>query len=523
MVASSTILHAAGNKASPAEDVFAGTNVLRIQIVIPPHGIKALAGSSWGGDQKRPSAQATIREGGVVYTNVAIHIKGAAGSFRNIDDDPAFTLNFSKFAPGQTFHGLHKISLNNSVQDPSFLSEKICRELFTAAGVPVPRAGFSKVSLNGRDLGIHVLIEGYNKQFLKRFFKNTGGNLYDGGFVKDITDTLEVNSGDSPTNHLGKQALALAASEPDPAKRWERLGQTLDVERFISFIAMEVMVCHWDGYAMNHNNFRVFHDLGSNKMVFFPHGMDQMFGVERASPDCPIFPQMDGLVSQAVISTPEGRRLYLARMGELYTNSFKVDALLARVDRLAAVLRPAIAESDPQAARDHEQQVAALKSRIVQRDQSLRRQLAAAAGAPKLSANGVLRPLGWAPRAQSGTLSFAEEPNPGGGSLLRVNIAEDGAVGSWRTRVALEPGTYRFEGKIRTKEVKPEGGQGGAGLRISGGGIAPGLSGTEDWRGFSYSFEAPADGSGVELICELRTARGDAWFDANSLQVVRLR
>jgi len=42
---------------------------------------------------------------------------------------------------------------------------------------------------------------------------------------------------------------------------------------------MEIMLAHWDGYAQNRNNYRVFHDFDSGRLVFLPHGLDQMFGV----------------------------------------------------------------------------------------------------------------------------------------------------------------------------------------------------------------------------------------------------
>jgi cell division protein YceG involved in septum cleavage len=46
----------------------------------------------------------TVREGETVYTNVALHLKGAAGSFRSIDQNPCLTLKFDKFVDGQRFH-----------------------------------------------------------------------------------------------------------------------------------------------------------------------------------------------------------------------------------------------------------------------------------------------------------------------------------------------------------------------------------------------------------------------------------
>src|SRR5688500_11917603 len=112
--------------ASPDTNLFEDTNIVRLSIHVPKAGVKLLQRSSWrgGGGNERPEATATVTEGGTVYTNVAIHIKGAAGSFRPFDDRPALTLNFDKFARGQRFHGLQKLSLNNSVQDPTFLNEK---------------------------------------------------------------------------------------------------------------------------------------------------------------------------------------------------------------------------------------------------------------------------------------------------------------------------------------------------------------------------------------------------------------
>jgi len=138
------------SEAAYLDDLFAGRIVPRIQIEIPPEGIQDLSGNE-GDNRRRPQALATVREGGQVYTNVEIHLKGGAGSYRPVNNNPGLTLNFEKMASGQTFHGLKKFSLNNSVQDPTYLNEKICRELFNAADSPAARAGFATVELNGRD------------------------------------------------------------------------------------------------------------------------------------------------------------------------------------------------------------------------------------------------------------------------------------------------------------------------------------------------------------------------------------
>ncbi|HLH53604.1 MAG TPA: CotH kinase family protein [Verrucomicrobiae bacterium] len=520
----------------PADDIFAGTNVLRIKILIPNSGMSALRNSSgWGNGQERAKVKAVVREGNTVYTNVEIHLKGAAGSFRPVDDNPGLTLNFEKLAPGQTFHGYRKISLNNSVQDRSFLTEKICRELFETAGVPAPHAGFAKVELNGRNLGLRVMVEGWGKHFLKRYFKNTDGNLYDGGFVEDISadGRLGVNSGANPQDNSGLIALVDAVENlkrvrqrrEDPSAAFARLEQALDMDRFLSFMAMDIMVCDWDGYPMNHNNWRLFHDQESNKMVFMPHGMDQMFGVERTSPQCPILPAMRGAVAQAVIGVPEGRRRYLERMCQLYTNVWHVDAILKRVDQLNAVIRPVLAESSSSSARYHDSEVENLKERISERDQSLRLQLGNLKDhAVKVAVNTTLRPSGWAPKTHAGNGQFRHEQGQDGHDLLYVSINGD-SICSWRAPMKLEEGTYRFEGKLRTRNVKasPAEPSGGAGLRVHLNALAEEVTGSNDWQTFSYPFQVLEGSSAVELICELRGSKGEAWFDTSSMSVVRVR
>ena len=510
--------------ATVLEGLFAGRTVLHIDIEIPPEGIRTLSGG-WGGN-RRPSTKATIREGGRVYTNVAIHIKGGVGSFRPINADPAFTLNFEKNAPGQTFHGLKKLSLNNSVQDPTFLNDFICRDLFIRAGSPTPRAGFTTVKLNGRDLGVHVLTEGFNKQFLRHYFDNVHGNLYQTHGNQEITDHLDVNSGDDPKNDSGLRALAKAVDEPDPATRWRRLNETLDMDRFLSFMSMEIMLCHWDGYCMNQNNYRVFHDLGANKIVFIAHGMDQMFGIgtmllggDKSTADAPLFPPWHGAVADALMSTPEGRRLYIARLGQLYTNLFQVDVLLKRVDELSSVVRTALTESGSARVRTYQRHVDELKAHLVERDKSIAQQLALLSKPRVASASGPIQLSGWTMKAQEGQPVLTRGTVDSRPNVLHVLGGHGGSAGSWRTRIQLGPGRYRFQGQVRVQSVTPQEDDYGAGLRISGARRKHLLTGNTDWQPFSYEFEVGSPRQ-VELVCELRAIEGEAWFD--KLQLVRV-
>jgi hypothetical protein len=434
-------------------------------------------------------------------------------------------LNFDKFEPRQAFHGLHKISLNNSVQDPSYLCEKICREIFISAGVPVPRAAHAMVTLNGRDLGLYVVLEGANKQFLKRYFSNASGNLYDGGFCKDIRASQPVNCGDNPKDHSGLKALISAVRERNP--NFARLEQVLDVDRFLSMVAIEMMLCHWDGYTLNRNNWRVFHDLDSNKMVFIPHGLDQMFDLGRQfDPGSRIAPQhVSGDVARAILGTQVGQRRYHERVSQLYTNVFKVDEITSRVDEIVAGIRPVLVESHPEVARSLQQQASRLKQRIVRRGASLRRQLGVPIEPSQFSGDGVIRLAGWKPSSVlSGNPTLTQVNDPAGKPLLAINAGTGTSSGSWRTRIVLGAGRYQFEGRVRLMDVTLDEGdiRGGAGLRISKGIMPRKLTGTSEWADYWYPFAVEDEVADVELICELRAAKGEAWFDPSSLRLVRL-
>jgi spore coat protein H len=516
-------VHFSGSRKAEVDSLFTNATLLRIDIDIPRGGMSTLRSTHWGNGVDRPVVKATIREGGATYPNVGVHLKGAAGSFRSVDDKPALTLAFDKFVPEQSFHGLHKISLNNSVQDSTFLSEKISRELFIAAGVPVPRAAHALVRLNGRDLGLYVLLEGANKQFLKHYFTNVTGNLYDGGFCRDITPSLPVNCGDNPKNNTGLKSLcATVRQHPDDLARLEKV---LDVDRFLSMVALEMMLCHWDGYSMNVNNWRIFHDLGSNRMVFIPHGLDQMFGAGgQFNPGNPIVPlNAHGEVTKAVLNTKQGPARYRERFGELYTNVFRADQIALRLDEIAKGLQQSLAQSDPQLASSMQQHADALKGRIRRRAGILARQLGPPPTPLQFTKENAFPLSGWTPYVTSGRPNHAKAQEPEGKSVLAINAGDALSSSSWRTRVTLRAGRYRFEGRLRVNGVVIDPGDnlGGAALRISKGATPRKLTGSGDWTEQKYPFTVKQD-EDVELVCELRATKGEAWFDPSSLKLVRL-
>jgi spore coat protein H len=512
------------------DEVFSNAPVFRLALDIPKPGLDSLRKSP------RKYVAATLREGEKAYQNVAIHLKGSIGSFRSVDDKPGLTLNFGMFNATDYFHGFRKFHLNNSVQDPSYLSEWICSELFRAAGVPGTRVAFALVEINGKKCGLYVLKESFDKEMLSLYFKDPHGNLYGQPGNGDISDRIERNEGKGPLDWADLRALAAAAKEPDASRRWLRLQERLDVERFISFMALEVMLNHWDGYTFSRHNYRVYHDLDTDRMVFFPHDLDQVI----REPNGPIVPGANGLVAQAILKIPEGRRRYVERVGEIHTNWFQAPVLTNRIAQMVAQLTPTLQAYDPNLAREVASHAQSLARRFLARGRSLNRQLrpapapaiVGADGSPSRPAaaqtfppTGPLRPGEdqWEPvQAQSAsTLQRLELDNM---RVLYIKSDQPNSVGAWRAEVVLSAGKYRFSGRVKVRGVAGQTMRYGTagGLRISGCRRKNIFQDDKDWTYVEEEFDIPADGP-VRLLCELRANKGEIWFDLRSLKLERLK
>jgi len=323
--------------------------------------------------EARKYVKATIKDGDKTYTDVGIHLRGSAGSFRGFDDKPGLTINMDKFTEDLTYRGMDKFHLANSAQDPSYLSELICGEICMAVGVPAARISHATVTLNNRKLGMFYLKEGYDKNFLRKHFKNSNGNFYDGGFLRDIDQPLDlISTKKDVADRKDLKALLEAAREPDKTKRFERLEKVLDLNEFLSMMVVEVIMSDWDGYPMKPNNYRIYHDPDRDKMIFIPSGMDQMFGDVNWS----ILPGFNAIVARAIIETPEGKKRYIARFREIMKTAYKPEELVKKLDEAEKRVQPVLASVDANAGRDYKNHVDRLRNAIRQRAKIVETQLA---------------------------------------------------------------------------------------------------------------------------------------------------
>ena len=208
---------------------------------------------------------ATVTVDGETHAEVGVRKKGFLGS--QSDTKPALKLRFDKYVDGQSLGGvMERMTLNNSIQDPSMVNTCLSYRVFAAAGNPAPRCNFATVSVNGKDLGLYVHVEEMKAPFLSRHFESAEGNLYEGtvsDFTTEYRGTIEKKTNTDAADWSDIDAVVAALQDPSDAGL-KALGEIVDLDRFLSFWATEVLVGHWDGYAGDRNNYHI------------PHGCDML-------------------------------------------------------------------------------------------------------------------------------------------------------------------------------------------------------------------------------------------------------
>ncbi|MFM7053007.1 MAG: CotH kinase family protein [Planctomycetota bacterium] len=481
----------------------------------------------------RAYARCTLHADGAVASAAAgVKLKGAAGSFQGFDERPAFTVDVDRFGESPRFKGLEKFHLNNSVQDPSLLSEWTCAAILREAGYPHTRVTHARLVVNGRDLGVYVLKESFDEHFLARNFKDASGNLYDGGFCQDIDAELELDEGDEASARAELRALADACRDPDMQRRWDAIERLVDVPQFVRFMALEAMLGHWDGYSYNSNNYRLYFEgkpapkagaipRSGPKARFLLHGMDQCF----QDPAATVLDMPRGMLASSVMKNPAWRKEYRRQVERLLAD-FSAKRLLPALEEVEARVGRAMRAFDAAAAEEQGARAREFVERVVAREQSLRAQAKAPEPKPLDLKPGRERTIdGWHPMSEVED-ALVEVAEGQGGRWYRVKCGPAGrCIAGFRRGVLLSRGRYRLEAIVRTEAVGALAEEGqpctGAGVRISG--LACGEAAVESGeRALAFEFEVAEETADVELVLELRASRGEAAFRAGSVKLAML-
>ena len=115
------------------------------------------------------------------YNNVAIRAKGntsltQVASYGN--DRYSFKIEFDHYDSTISYHGLDKLSLNNIIQDNTYMKDYLTYQMMGYFGVDAPLCSYVYITVNGEDWGLYLAVEGVEESFLERNYGSDYGELY---------------------------------------------------------------------------------------------------------------------------------------------------------------------------------------------------------------------------------------------------------------------------------------------------------------------------------------------------------
>lgn len=220
------------------------------------------------------------------FPTVNVRRKGVYGSLRSMEQKVGLKVDFNDY-DSHRLRGLRVVSINNMVQDPSYIHEAMAYLVWRSCGVPAPRVGYARLSINQEHIGFYAFIETVNKDMLAHWYADPTGNLYEGAYGVDFydgyEDSFECDQCENPEDRSDLTAVIEVLDQTASDESWASLQKLWDMEEFLTYMAVEAMLWHWDGYTTS-NNYRIYHNPETGLFQMIPWGSDQTWANEWYGP-----------------------------------------------------------------------------------------------------------------------------------------------------------------------------------------------------------------------------------------------
>jgi spore coat protein CotH len=254
-------------------------------------------------------------------------------------------------------------NLHPGVADTSKMREAIAFALFREAGVPAPRTAYAELFFTVPGIytntpgGLFTLIEDVNNTFLERALPpgdgllmkpegTPGGIQVLGATWNDYTGRLRPDRDATPREQRRVMDFAGLISQPDVALFRSRIGDYLDVELFLRFVAVNALIANTDSYLGGSHNYYLYLDPRDDKFRFLPWDQDLSMGTNAfagrttnvsSGPDLLRPWRGDNPLIYWLLDDPGVNARYRAILKELGTAVFTEPRLLALVDTLEKI------------------------------------------------------------------------------------------------------------------------------------------------------------------------------------------
>jgi spore coat protein H len=244
-----------------------------------------------------------------------------------------------EFKDGKLFRGHREYVVSAQNGDPTKLHPALGFWAFQQAGLMTPEAEPAAVYLNEEYQGLYYLIEPIDADFFKIRNRRLG-SLYEafngqfesahfsfaGGY--DVRLGFE-SKGEREGFYGDLERLIQILDTSTPENLPARIEPLLDVENYLRYLAVSVLLHNWDGYF---NNLRLHLDPQIGKFQIIPWDLDNLLEFYEGRS------RLEGAneLSGKLLQVPAYRRRYKQILLELMDEKLTVASLDALIDETAA-------------------------------------------------------------------------------------------------------------------------------------------------------------------------------------------
>ena len=229
------------------------------------HQLDSLASLGVGTGSGTERILAEVYINGTFFDSCGVRYKGNSSMDTTSNKNP-FNIDLNYTISGQEYQGKDKIKLANCFTDPSMVREALTYELANRY-MDCPRANFVELYINSEFRGIYTNTESIDNEFLSQHYGSSSNAFFkcdpvsfdlagDNSNLAYHADTMAYD-----TLYDMKSAFGLAELQAltyqlefEPAT----IGNYLDVDRALWFLAVSSAFVHNDGYTAFAHNFYVY-------------------------------------------------------------------------------------------------------------------------------------------------------------------------------------------------------------------------------------------------------------------------
>jgi hypothetical protein len=311
---------------------------------------------------------ATLEFQGQLFGAIRVRFKGNSSfNFARNSLKRSLKLDFNDLERGRTFFGMTKLNLNNNAMDPSQLREALAYHIFRNGGVPAGRTAFVKVFItvpgthDKAYAGLYTIVEQVDERFLKARFGTKNGLLlkperlaglpYFGNRWAAYTNQVQAKTSVTTNDATRFIEFVKCLNFADNPRFQAGVGDYVDVDGFLRFLALEGLLSNMDSPLMTGHNYYLYLHPKTRKFIWIPWDLNDAFGgFNRAGSASE---QMDlsldqpftsaNRLAERLMQTPGVKDRYHEIVRGLLATNFNAVRLFPVMDATAATIRSSLA------------------------------------------------------------------------------------------------------------------------------------------------------------------------------------